>query len=125
MMLAVVWPAFADPPRDSFPLSNYPMFTFDRSTEASFSTVVVMSDGEPRTLSPRVIGGTDQVVQAAASVRQAINGDTTDALCREVAARLDQRGTVEVVTETFDTRAWFDGDETPIEREVHARCAAS
>jgi hypothetical protein len=123
MIAAAVWPATTSPPRDSFPLSNYPMFAADRPTEARFATVVATDpDGRTDRLSPRTIGGTDQVIQAAATVAQAVRNGEAEQLCREILGRLDDPVRVEVVTETYDTIEWFDGNETPISRTVHATC---
>ena len=106
---------------DSYPLSTYPMFAGDRDRVASVSTVV--AEGER--LSSQVIGGTDEPMLAAESVVDAIRADATAALCAEVAARAasDHPGaTLEVVTERYDTLAWFDDQRTPIERTVWATC---
>jgi hypothetical protein len=122
VVIALVWPAPAG--RDSFPLSNYPMFAAARPAETTFRTAVgVDTTGDVVRLSPRTISGTDQVIQAAATIRRAIENETTDALCDEIAARHSGRAvTVEVVTERYDTIAWFDGQTEPIERVLHARC---
>ncbi|MFN3215399.1 MAG: hypothetical protein ACE367_02770 [Acidimicrobiales bacterium] len=122
LVVALVWPAPAG--RDSFPLSNYPMFAAARPTETTFrSAVGVDAAGAFVRLSPHTISGTDQVIQAAATVRRAIETDTTDELCAEIAERISDRAVaVEVVTERYDTIAWFDGRTEPIERRVHARC---
>jgi len=122
LVAALVWPAPAG--RDSFPLSNYPMFAAARPTETSFRTAVgVDATGEYLRLSPPDIGGTDQVIQAAATIRQAIEDDAADVLCDEIAERISGRAiVVEVVTERYDTIAWFDGRTEPIDRRVHASC---
>lgn len=122
LVAALVWPATAD--RDSFPLSNYPMFAAARPAETTFRTAVgVDASGDVVRLSPRQIGGTDQVIQAAATIRRAIENGTADEVCAEIARRHDGAAvTVEIVTERYDTIAWFDGDTEPIERRVHARC---
>ena len=80
-------------------------------------------------LSPHEIGGTDQVIQAAATVSRAVRTGEADALCAEVLERLgddtdDGGPRLEVVSERYDTVAWFGGDETPVERTVHASCGA-
>jgi hypothetical protein len=128
MVALVVWPVTTSPPRDSFPLSNYPMFARDRPTETTFATVVVVDpDGTVTRLSPREIGGTDQVIQAAATVSRAVRAGDADALCAEVLERRGDdigHGRLEVISERYDTVAWFDGDEVPIERTVHATCGA-
>jgi hypothetical protein len=120
---AVALPGFTD--RDSFPLSNYPMFSNDRSRITAFDTAVgVDADGEVERLSPLRISGSFEVIHAASTVTKAIRTGDADSLCREIAARARHDGLVriEVVTETYDTVRWFEGDETPIARRVHARC---
>ena len=125
LVAALVWPAPEG--RDSFPLSNYPMFAAARPAETSFRTAVgVDPSGGYVRLSPTDIGGTDQVIQAAATIRQALEDDDADALCSEIAERISGRAiAVEVVTERYDTIAWFEGRTEPIERRVHARCPVS
>lgn len=123
-VLVMLWPIARPTPSDGFPLSDYPMFARRRPAVASFNTaVLVAQDGSERRLSPRAIGGTDQAVQAVATVNQAIRTGATDALCVEIAARLEGReGTVEVVTVRYDTIGWFRGDREPVDRVVHAGC---
>ena len=124
-LAAVALPGFTD--RDSFPLSNYPMFSWNRGQVASFDTAVgVEADGTIERLSPRRISGSYEVIHAASTVTKAIRSGDTDALCREIAARAADDGFahIEVVTETYDTIRWFEGDQTPLRRTVHARCEA-
>ena len=120
---AVALPGFTD--RDSFPLSNYPMFSNDRGRVTAFDTAVgVDTDGNVERLSPRRISGSYEVIHAASTVSKAIRIGDADGLCREIAERARDDGLmrIEVVTETYDTVRWFEGDETPIARRVHARC---
>jgi hypothetical protein len=112
---------------DGFPLSTYPMFDEDPGHVLDLPTVVaVTTDGTDR-LSPRVIAGTDQVVQAWEAVRAAIAGgpEATDQLCEEVAGRLDAPVLVTVVIERYDTLEWAsDPGAEPQERRTVARCRA-
>ncbi len=117
--------------RDSFPLSTYPMFSSRRSSTESVDTAVtVADDGTTVRLSPTVIAGTDEVILATATVTDAIRSGTADLLCTDIARRVverqaaptDQVVAVEVVTERFDAVRWYDGDRSPLERRVHARC---
>jgi hypothetical protein len=120
---AVALPGFTD--RDSFPLSNYPMFSNDRGRVANFDTAVGIDDaGEVERLSPRRISGSYEVIHAASTVTKAIRSGDAGALCREIAARARDDGfaRIEVVTEAYDTVGWFEGDETPAARRVHATC---
>lgn len=122
-VVAVALPGFTD--RDSFPLSNYPMFSNDRGRVASFDTAVgVRPDGATVRLSPRLIGGGYEVIHAAQTVSKAIRAGDAAGLCAEIAVRAtgDGYATIEVVTERYDTVAWFEGNETPTDRRVHAAC---
>ncbi len=124
MLLAVLaWPAVHPTELDSLPVSNYPMFAHPRSQVSRFDTAVLVTpDGDERRLDLHRVGGTDQPVQAAMTLRQAIRDDAADELCDEIAAGIDEVGTIEVTSVRYDTIAWFRGDEEPIERVVHARC---
>lgn len=112
---------------DGFPLSTYPMFTRDPGRVAELPTVIAVSPGgEVERLPPATIAGTDQVVQAGVTVRQAVAAGTaaTARLCREVARRVDAPATVAVVVERHDVIAWSAGDHEPIERRTMAECRA-
>lgn len=109
--------------RDSFPLSDYPMFSRPRSTTESVDTAVLVEiGGTVRRLSPTQISGNDEVIIAAVNVTDAIRNGNANELCDEIASRLDDGGTVEVVTEVFDALEWYEGRRTPLARTVHATC---
>lgn len=109
---------------DGFPLSMYPMFTRDRGRIADVPAVVVAEGDDVDRLSPTAIADTDQVIEAHEVVARAVREDTADELCFEVAGRLDLEAGehVEVVVERYDTIAWADGDEEPLERRIVASC---
>jgi hypothetical protein len=119
---AVALPGLTDD--DSFPLSNYPMFSYDRGRVTSFDTAVgITEDGEIERLSPSIIAGGYEVIHAAETVTKAVQSGEAADLCDEIARRAgDDYDRIEVVTETYDTVRWFDGDETPIRRVLHATC---
>lgn len=120
---AMLWPAFGPPEADSLPLSNYPMFARDRERVSSFHAVVLVADdGTERLLRPSEVGGTDQPVQAARTVQQAVRSDEAARLCAEIASGLDSTGRVEVVTRRYDAVAWFRDDRRVIDESVHATC---
>jgi hypothetical protein len=123
--------------RDSFPLSDFPMFSSRRTTTESVDTAVAVSDDGSRQhrLTPSLISGSDEPVTAAVTVSRAIEDNRVDALCRDIAARVARAdpswladlagsgmGTIEVVTETHDALRYFDGDRTPLQRNVRAAC---
>ncbi len=114
--------------RDSFPHSNYPMFSSRRTAATAVDTAVAIGpNGEAWRLDPERLAATDEVILAAATVSRHVRAGTAEVLCEEVAGRVASDGpagatTVEVVTERFDAVAWFDGERTPLERVVHASC---
>jgi hypothetical protein len=124
--LAVVAPAVLPDAADGFPISTYPMFTSDRDRVIDLHTVVLVDGARRDRLSPQMVGGTDEIVLAAVIVGNAIQAGRTELerLCREVAARVDEPGTVEIVTETHDTIELLQEDAPPLRVEVHHRCRA-
>jgi hypothetical protein len=113
---------------DSYPLSTYPMFSYDRGRESELPTAVgITRDEQARRLSPELISGGYEPIRAFATVEASIaKGDTAD-LCREIARRTVQSGStdvvaIEVVTEVHDVVAWFEGHKEPSRRTVYARC---
>jgi hypothetical protein len=112
---------------DSLPLSTYPMFAGDRGRVVAVPTIVAVGrDGAIERLSSQLIGGTDEPMLAFETVAAALRAGDAPALCREVAARLGTTkaaSRIAVVTERYDTLAWFDGAREPRARVVHASCA--
>ena len=120
---ALAWPAVAPGELDSLPFSNYPMFAHERARVTGFHVAVLVdADGTEHRLDLRTVGGTDQPVQAAMTVAQAIRGGEADELCVEVADRVDEAGSVEIVSVRYDAPGWFAGDREPVARTVHAMC---
>ena len=126
--LALVFsPVLRPSQRDSYPLSTYPMFSYNRGRESALPTAVgVTLEGQIRRLSPELISGGYEPVRAFATVEASIdNGDTAE-LCQEIAERTvksrDDLVAIEVVTEVHDVVAWFEGHKEPSQRIVHARC---
>lgn len=129
LLLAVLWPILRDPPRDGFPLSNYPMFSADRrSADAEIGHVVGFSrEGRHRPVPPALLGS-EEIMQAHQTVRVAIRRGYADDLCRRVAERVRANSAysdlerLEVRTDRYDALAYFAGDTKPRRTQVHARC---
>ncbi|MEM6992795.1 MAG: hypothetical protein AAF721_19930 [Myxococcota bacterium] len=130
VVVAVAVPGHWSYGDDSFPLSNYPMFSKPRRGVVSVSTVVgIAADGTPTTLTPELIGGARWINMAARLVRETVPRGR--AACEELCAAVAQRvadskhglPSLEVVTETFDSVAYSLGESTPMKRRVHARCS--
>ncbi len=130
MVVLVAWPFTWSAHHDSFPLSNYPMFSFPRHRVESLSSVVVeMPTGDIKRLSSQLISGGSETTLASVTVINAINrgGGGTDELCVQVAQRLEGNhdlagGEVLVVTERWDVVDYLQGSRVPEDRTVHARC---
>ncbi len=126
--IAVLLPAVRGFSNDGFPLSTYSMFSRDRGRISTVHTVVGLDpDGRPHRLSPDLIGGSDEIVLAAAEVSRAVREGKTRALCAAVAQRVAARAhsypVVQVVSETYDSVAYFQGEKQPRHTQVHASCA--
>ncbi len=125
---AVVSPLFRSPPRDSYPLSNYPMFSQRLEAVNDVRTAVGRdATGERELLSPLLIAGSDEVMMAVQDVGDAVRAGEADALCRDIATRVagsgrDHLAAVEVVTERHHAIDYFRGARDPLGAEVHARC---
>lgn len=129
VVAGVLWPVVRQPPRDSFPLSTYPMFSFPREPVVDIDVAVgVTATGSDVRLGPELIADTDEVIQAGAVVRRAVagGGDATGALCVTIADRvagsdIDADG-VEVRTDRYDAVAWYRDLDQPLATTLHAAC---
>lgn len=129
VVVAIVGPVLRSPPKDSFPLSTFPMFStlIDPLVDVDY-VVGVDAAGNDVTLDPETIAGTDEVIIAGSVVTQAVRaGDGAVAtLCLAAAERLAGRDgavvALEVRTDRVDAIAWFDGNPTPLLTRVHGRC---
>lgn len=129
VVAAVLWPVVRQPPRDSFPLSTYPMFSSPKEPVVDIDVAVgVRTDGSARRLGPELIADTDEVIQAGALVRRAVAGGpaTAGELCRTIAGRLSGSDgdtvAVEVRTDRYDAIGWYRGRSDPLVSTVHATC---
>jgi hypothetical protein len=131
----VVSPALSSAPRDSFPLSTYPMFSSGRKDATVSVDHAVAIDGSrgERPIPPRLVGS-DEVLQARATIARAAKRGEGRVLCRAIAARVaaDEgfAGTarVELRATKLDAVQWFEATgegrppPSPISVKLHARC---
>lgn len=126
---ATLSPAFGDPPRDSFPLSTYPMFSSVRETSSIDVVVGFDEEGRAHRIPPSAVANAE-VMQAAQTIALAVRQRRGRALCAEVAARVAENPELalvrrlEVQSRRFDPRTYFvdaDGKE-PIRLRVRAWC---
>lgn len=121
--VVVLSPMLREPTDDTYPLSTYPMFAFDRGAEHDIATAVeIDDDGVAARLSPKLIAGTDEVILASVTVKRSIARGEADLLCAEIAERLGPGRTVEVRVETLDVVAFITADVESTAVDVKARC---
>lgn len=132
VVAAVLVPPLVPPAADSYPLSTYPMFSRDRGARSAVATLVGLdADGVEHRLSPTLIGGTDEPMQAVATASGAARGSAADQarLCAQVADRVassDRTELVEVslqVEEHESIPFLTDGRTEPLSTRVLVTCA--
>jgi hypothetical protein len=128
VVIAVLSPVLGDPRADSFPLSTYPMFSGRQSRIVDITHVVGFTpSGERAILAPEALG-TDEVVQAFETSRQAAAAGQheSQALCEEAAdwgaKHRSEAISYALVTDRFDALAYFEGNETPASTTIHSQC---
>jgi hypothetical protein len=126
-VLATLFPLLRDEPHDSFPLSNYPMFTSAQPATTSFvRAVAVADDGSQDGLPPEIAGGTVEVIHANRTLRRAVREGRADEMCEEIAERAAARPDVVevlIVSERYDViDALRADDPDAVSRTVLARC---
>jgi hypothetical protein len=114
---------------DSFPLSTYPMYAFERPTVVSFPTAVgIEIGGASRRLDLDTIGESDDPLIVASVVRQAIRAgdEAVLRLCHDIAARAAALGLdlveIDVVTERHNVVDRARDEPSLISSDLHASC---
>ena len=123
---AILWPLVPD--EDSFPLSNYPMFSTPKTTRAKIYHVVGFTpDGRGMPLSPSMVD-TDEIMQAYQTVKLAIRGGRAQALCEDSAKRVETSDDfadvtrLEVRIDVFDAVRYWEGDRSTERTRIIAKC---
>lgn len=118
--------------QDGFPLSTYPMFSARRPAVATIARALAASaDGEEISLSPRLVSGSSEPMQAVSTVNRAFASGTpaAEALCRAIADRVgtEKPEALEVRLELIevDVEGWFAGERSPRRRQRFATCPVS
>lgn len=127
LVLLLLWPLVRG--TDGYPLSTYPMFSTPRDTHAKISHVIGRrADGSGAPLRPALLG-TPEIMQASQLSRIAAKDAKRAAdLCARVAERVADDAAsegivaLEVRTDHFDARAYWQGERKPSKSKVHARC---
>ncbi|MCH2110030.1 MAG: hypothetical protein MK135_11935 [Polyangiaceae bacterium] len=136
-LIAVVAPAFSNPRDDGFPFSTYPMFASRRKAPVLVVAEVVHRDGERGRVEPSRLG-TDEVMQAAVTLRMAARKrSSARQLCQKIAKTYRDESSatgpgktkesdakrVEIVRASFDPIQYFLESPEPKDRRLVAGCA--
>jgi hypothetical protein len=128
LIAATVWPALRDPPRDSFPLSTYPMFSSVRERPWIDVVVGFDADGNQHRIGPELVANAE-VMQAAQTISKAIKRKHARQLCEQIAARVsDSLAHLDVVrleiqSRQFDPRAYFVSETGKVPLRVRRRAS--
>jgi len=117
---------FRSAPRDSFPLSHYPMFSAARPNVLDVTHLVGRTGDGQRIGLPCSLLGPGGMNQHRKQVRRAALRGRGDPLVRRAARRVARRPlyaevvAVELVTCGYRLVDWFDGTARPVSETVHA-----
>jgi hypothetical protein len=125
VVLVMAWPALRRPPTDGFPMSTYPMFASDRGATSTIATAVGVTEvGTVVRLTPEVLAGSDEPMQAISTAGAAIRDGWSDQWCVQVADRVDDKEivTIEVRRETHDIVEFFTDDAAALDVDLVTSC---
>ena len=120
-------PGFGE--KDSFPLSNYPMFSTAQPYPWIHVVVARDAQGEQRPIPPPLVANAE-VMQAAQTIALAVKRKQAKSLCERVAARIADEDEwafaveVEVQSRQFDPLTYFTSPEgrKPLKVRKRGRC---
>lgn len=114
-------------PKDSFPLSHYPMFSFKRAERARVSYLVGVDARGGRRPLPYLCAGEGGLNQVRRQINRAVREGWADGLCEAVAASPTLRLAafadvveVRIVTGEYRLTDYFGGNTAPLAERVHA-----
>lgn len=132
LLAAVVLPVgqnWAAVPRDDFPFSYYPMFSFEKGDRQRVTYLIVADAAGNRFLLPYLFAGSGGMNQVRRQMARLIDRGQAPRLCRNVASRVARSGdlpagleTVQIVTGTFLMTEFFAGNRAPLSEMVRAQC---
>ena len=128
---ALIYPLQTDPPRDSFPLSTFPMFSKARPAFITLDHVVgISADRKTTEPIPPELVASGEVLQTKVAIRNTVRRGRRAAreLCQEVKARVATEPSlawvdwIEVRTDRYQVAGYFTGARKPVWTRKHARC---
>ena len=133
---SVLWPLTWPVDRDSFPLSNYPMFAWPRLTTSCTLAAIYAADGSSRRerLPPKALGRAKSLTAALDANKQLEllllgDPDRLQPFCQRIAANVagdpELRWVrhIEIVRDEYDSLAYHAGAREPTRTITFATCA--
>ena len=125
VVIASLLPAWAEPTDDAYPFSTYPMFASKRVSPRFVVAEGQTHGGETVRIAPKFLG-TDEVMQAAATLRRAARDlHRAKKLCKQIASRIPKSEGLEkvrIVQVRYDPISYFAEGPEPLERKLVASC---
>src|SRR5262245_2109569 len=133
MIGAALWPVqqnWRRDPRDSFPLSYYPMFSAKRRPIETFNYLVGRDAKGKRYLIRHSFAGHGGLNSARRQINRMVREDRADDVAHMVATNLTTREqgkwskivSVDVVTGRYKVDDWFHGRKEPVSEKIKASC---
>jgi len=115
-------------PKDSFPLSYYPMFSAKRPKRVKLTYLVGFDAAGARYTLPYAYAGSGGLNQVRRQIVRAVADGRADVLCAHVAAQVahvqpvtpTEVITVQVVSGSYRLKDFLAGKKEPVSEEVHA-----
>lgn len=130
LVLSPIRNNWAKEPKDSFPLSYYPMFSASRGDRYSSPSLVGWTRDGKRSVVPYTFAGSGGLNEVRRQVRKRIEEQKAQALCEKVARRVARSPRLtaagieglQVITATHNLNAFFHGNKQALKEKVHASC---
>src|SRR5215207_9043175 len=132
LMVAVMSPVLENwkkDPQDDFPLSYYPMFSFEKSDRQRVTYLVAHDSGGRRFLLPYRFAGQGGMNQVRRQMNKLVDRGQASRLCRNVATRVARSGdlprdlvNIQIVTGTFLMTEFFAGNRVPVSERMRSHC---
>lgn len=117
-------------PADDFPLSYYPMFSYERSGIRRLSYLIGLDAQGNRVPIPYTFAGSGGMNQVRRQIDKIVSRNEAAQLCQAVGSRVAQRRSgplagiesVQVVTGSYDLGQYYTDNTRPLSERVRASC---
>lgn len=121
-------PVFASPQQDAYPFSTYPMFAAKRKNPQFSVAQMQSAAGDWSSVPPKYLG-TDEVMQAAVTIRKASRSrKRARVLCRQISKKIAENQTTilfkktRIMRLTFDPLTYFSEGAKPLKEKQVVSC---